>query len=427
MIASWMLYASIVGLCLATSAHAAEALLRMYRRPARWVWVLALVGSVVLPLIRVGFPDWFADGSAIPVLDDGARIVIGALVPTSVIVPDGGGSAAAVLDRILVIAWIGISITLVSLVGWTTVRLARERREWSKGSVGGVPVLVSGDVGPAVVGLRDHTIVVPRWVLELEESLQRLVVQHEREHASAGDLRLLIAALVLVVLAPWNPAMWWQLARLRLAVEADCDRRVLLGGANAHSYGSLLLSIGSRSVRPRFAALALSERKSPLIRRMEIMMSGPRKHMGRATLALLAVGGSVLLACETPTPELRTTAQPTEPVQASVQSDAELVVFNESAVDKLPQRLSSPPLEYPMELAHEGVEGLVWLTAIVGLDGNIEQGSVEVTSSTDERFDHFAARLLQRTVFRPGEVSGQPVRVRIEMPVQFSLVGGGGS
>jgi TonB family protein len=421
MIASWMIYAMLVGFCLAAAAHASEVLLRMYRRPARWVWTLALLGSVGVPLLQLMLPGWFAGSSTIPVLDSGARIVIGTLAPNNLVGVDGGESVAPVLDRILATLWIGISIALALLVGWTTLRLAQERKEWHRKSVGGVTVLVSGDVGPAVVGLRDHSIVVPTWVLELEESLQRLVVQHEGEHVNAGDLHLLLGGLVLAVLVPWNPAMWWQLKRLRLAVEADCDRRVLLDGANAHSYGSLLLSIGSRSLKPRFAALALSERKSPLIRRIEIMTSRPRKHIGRAALALVAGAGFVILACETPTPELRTAAQPTAPVQASVQSDAELVVFAESAVDKLPERVSSPPMEYPRLLQQAGIGGLVWLSGIVGLDGRIEEGSVEVISSTDERFDRSAARLLQRSVFKPGEIDGRPVRVKIEMPVQFTL------
>ena len=37
---------------------------------------------------------------------------------------------------------------------------------------------------------------------------------------------LMVTALTLI-LAPWNVALWWQLRRLRLAVEMDCDRRVV--------------------------------------------------------------------------------------------------------------------------------------------------------------------------------------------------------
>ena len=143
---------------------------------------------------------------------------------------------------------------------------------------------------------------VPNWVLDLDESEQRLVVLHEGEHARAGDLRLLVSGLTAAVLLPWNPAVWWQVRRLRLAVEADCDSRVLRHGTSALSYGAFLMDICGRAQRPRAAALALSERRSPLSRRIEMMVPETRWRVGRLALSLTVCIAALTLACEFPIP-----------------------------------------------------------------------------------------------------------------------------
>jgi hypothetical protein len=131
-----------------------------------------------------------------------------------------------------------------------------------------------------------------------------LVLEHEREHLRAGDPRLLAAGLLCAVLMPWNPAVWWQLRRLRLAVEVDCDARVLRRrGADVRAYGSVLLEVGRRAGRTRLPAAAFSEPASSLERRIRIM-TAPRvrrplvRAAGFGALATLLAAA----ACEAPMP-----------------------------------------------------------------------------------------------------------------------------
>jgi hypothetical protein len=103
---------------------------------------------------------------------------------------------------------------------------------------------------------------------------------------------------------PWNPAAWWQLRRLRLAMEVDCDSRVLARRADVRAYGTLLLEVGRRTSGARLVgAAAFSEPRSFLERRIRIMTSPHVRFpwlraggFGAVALALVAV------ACETPGP-----------------------------------------------------------------------------------------------------------------------------
>ena len=139
------------------------------------------------------------------------------------------------------IGWGVVGVARVSWIVWRSYR-ARGAPD-TPVTVDGVPVLVTGSVGPATVGVLRSRVLVPRWVLALPVAQRRYVVRHEDEHRKAHDARLLFLASLTVVLAPWNLALWWQLRRLHLAIEMDCDTRVVAALGNASAYGETLLDI----------------------------------------------------------------------------------------------------------------------------------------------------------------------------------------
>jgi hypothetical protein len=51
MIASWMLYAVVLGLAVSAVAAAAEYALRLYGRSTRWLWATSLVTLLVVPML----------------------------------------------------------------------------------------------------------------------------------------------------------------------------------------------------------------------------------------------------------------------------------------------------------------------------------------------------------------------------------------
>ncbi len=314
MILGWLAYVLTVSALVTVAAVAAERAAEAQGWPVRWVWAGALLTSVGLPAAAVLLP---AHGPVAPLPSLPAGYTLQAIAPMRVTSSASSGSS---LGDLLLMGWAAASLALVVVLVVAAVHLGRRRRGWSRRRVDGVDVLLSRSVGPAAVGIWRGAVVVPEWALELDPDRRRLLVRHEAEHVRAGDPRLALGALLVCALVPWNPVMWWQLRRLRLALELDCDARVLRGGGDARRYGSLLLEVGQR--RAAFA-LGLAEPKSMLERRIRMIT---RTTTGRRTLRALALGAAsaltlaLALSCEAPK---ETTVEPTAPgVDAGAPADS---------------------------------------------------------------------------------------------------------
>ena len=167
------------------------------------------------------------------------------------------------------------SVVLATALVVSHATWLRRRRTWTKGDASWVTVYFAPNWGPAVMGFIPPTIVVPTWLKHSPPAQKAFVLAHETSHIAAYDPQLLTAALALVVLVPWNVPLWWQLKRLRKAVEIDCDARVLRAGHDATRYGETLLAIGQRQSRIIGTAIAMSESPSFLEERIAIMINKP--------------------------------------------------------------------------------------------------------------------------------------------------------
>ena len=214
------------------------------------------------------------------------------------------GLDLARLDRPLLIAWAGVSVALALLLAGGTMARWRASRRWAAHDLDGTRVLVAPDAGPLVSGWWRLTIVLPHWVLVRTEAERRMMLAHEAEHRRMRDPNLLLVSALAVTANPWNPALWWQLRRLRLAIETDCDRRVLRSGVDVHGYGNLLLDVGERAARRLVpAGAAFAETPSLLERRLDAMTAAPPRHPVARALALgTLAAGALLVACVAPRP-----------------------------------------------------------------------------------------------------------------------------
>lgn len=319
MMTLWMIYAILVAALVAVGALAGERALRIARLPARWIWAAAIPLSIGLTM-RAPLPEaspTFAlavtpSPPSIEQRDAPAwRTVLGARIERAAEWLDvsrsartlGASAVARVDDRFAVAVWLALTTGFGLIFFGVHTRFVAARRRWPRADLHGETVHISSHVGPAAIGVVNPGIVVPQWLLSRPESDQRLALAHESEHLRARDPQLLAAACLAVVLFPWNPALWFVVARLRLAIEVDCDRRVLRRGAPAAAYGSLLVSVAELATPLRPSALALADDSSNLKTRI-LAMDTHSLRLGRtrATLATLAGVVAVLAACEAKTP-----------------------------------------------------------------------------------------------------------------------------
>lgn len=422
MIAVWMLYCLGIGLAFVVVGYALERSLHFAGRPTRLAWVIALVGSYLVPVAAWVRPDAFAT-FAVPVpVEPSANSSSSttATISTASQTPPSRSFSLSNLDLPLRWAWGIGSLAMLFALATATVRLVSLRRRWRPAAVDGRKVLVSPDIGPAVVGLWSPRVVLPEWALELPEHERELMLAHEEQHVHAGDPIVLAAALAAVLIAPWNLALWWQWRRLRLAVEIDCDARVLVSGRSAPAYGALLLRVGGRRSGQTLGVAAFGEPVSFLESRIRRMLATmPRWRWGGAAAAVIVAAGAIVGACEAPHP-----MSPTEPAAEAVLRSAAVAraasVVTESAVDERPDFLGGPQPLYPELLRRAGVTGSVVLQAIVDTTGHVERASIKVLASSNPGFDESAREALLRAKFRVGRVHGRAVRVLIQMGYGFS-------
>src|SRR3569833_2936111 len=266
-----MLFALALSALFTVAAFAVERVLKGSGKPVRFVWTAAIALSVLWPMaptIARLLPTPPQPVNVLPF-----TIVFSA--PYTISADEAAAIARAwLIDRALLAVWIVSSLLLVARLIHGSIRLDASRRAWKRGRVNGVRVQISENVGPAVVGLRSMDVVVPEWILSLDENLRAIVLRHEEEHRLARDPYLLFGAALLVALMPWNVALWIQARRLRLAVEMDCDARVLRAHPSPERYGMLILTIAQRrGAAPTMFAPMLSEPTTHLERRILAMRS----------------------------------------------------------------------------------------------------------------------------------------------------------
>ena len=300
---AWMAYAALVAVLIAAGALALERLVASAGRPRRFVWLAALTLAAVVPL--AGGRRDPPPPEILPAVETAEPIspVTVPITPSHRLLPPLPIPTGRTAARTASVAWGVGSATALAVLCTVLVIIACSRRRWPRGHVDGTDVYLSRRFGPALVGIVAPKPVIPSWVLEEKPAARATILRHEQEHARARDhLALLYAALVAAAF-PWSPAVWWMCRRLRVAIEIDCDRRVIDGGVGAADYGAVLLQAGSRS-RGRWGfAPALSQPTSLLERRLRAMNEKRRK-LKASHGVLLATAGLIALAiaCEMPAP-----------------------------------------------------------------------------------------------------------------------------
>ena len=420
MIAAWMLWSAGIGVLFLVAGLAAERLLTLAGRPTRWVWVVAGVATAALPALR--FPGGGPAPAAPPT---GYAPVL--LEPLAMTVSHD--SILRSLDDVLVLGWVVLSLMLVVTVLLAIARLVRDGKSWQPGSLGNRSVLWSRATGPTVVGVLRPRVVLPAWVRGVGASEQELILTHEEEHIRAGDARLRFLMALPLLAFPWNPALWLQRHRLRLAIELDCDRRVMhrMPGQR-RTYGDLLLRIGARrNGLHHLAIVSLAEGRSQLERRIRGLVARvPRAR--RVQGALLALGVAILVALAVLLPRIRGEGETAGDRLADIMDEPTPTPFTE-VPDLLNEREVQLALEreYPPTLKEAGIGGTGIVQIFIDTEGEVQR--VILSNPTGhEELDEAALRVAHLMRFSPGRStraspcrSGSPCRYRSEVDGQQAL------
>jgi beta-lactamase regulating signal transducer with metallopeptidase domain len=428
MILLWMLVASAVAAAAGMAALALDSAARALGRPTRLSWVAALTFSTVWAARLLLQP-------AAPRHSDGAVVGVAGLVPVLVIA--GRDAIAAAADHlsainapvslILVAAWVLVTTALLARLVLGTWSLHRQRSTWEARELDGMPVLIAPATGPAVVGVRRPAVVLPEWALSLDPLLRQIVLRHESEHVRARDAVLRLLGALLPALMPWNVALWWQADRLALAIEVDCDARVLRSDARRERYGLLLLAIAQRQSTAMLAP-ALSEPISHLERRI-IAMQRSTPHRPVLVAAGLTVTAAIflVLACSAPSPNV-----PVAPPADQAAPNASTPVPTRTAdqghqyfdfqVDKQAAAYPDNPRPlYPDILQTAGVAGEVFTQFVIDETGHVDMSTFKVIRSDNDLFTASIRSALPMMHFHPAEVAGRPVKELVQEPFAFAM------
>lgn len=426
MIVSWMAFLLVVSALAGAAAALVEGGLGRWGVPTRFAWLGALaLGPALLAVKALALlspeappapPAW------IPVLE---------LPPLTVAAPTSGPGLG--LEDAATLVWLLSALGLAVMVVRTHARLLRERGGWESTQVLGQDVFVSADRGPAVAGVWRPWIVLPRWVLSLPERELGMVLLHEAEHVRARDTHLLGGALALVALSAWNPVTWWQLRRLRAAMELDCDRRVLRREPDRACYGSSLLTVAARASGPSLGLAAFTERSLNLKRRI-LAMTAKTSRWTTMGGGVLVVSGLVvgLQACGVETPVGINPVNGPMPVLEAVAADAGpgQVIEVRSAPGQTP--FTSRPVlltrrdelaaaieaNYPPLLRDAGIGGQARVWMFVDATGTVTDFRIDGTSG-HQALDDAALRVVPLYRFTPAKNGDEPVGVWVAIPVTF--------
>lgn len=314
MILDWIIYVTLISLLVAASALIAESIASMRRSARRYVWLLAMTSSLLLPLMMATV------AVELPASDAAENRVVALREVTSVRVSSAtwlhqSNHAAVDVQKILGIGWGVASCGLLIFLALHVVGFQRQKRAWRKQFIGKHAHYVTPGTGPAVFGFLRPEIVLPAWLGNLSATQRTMIFAHERSHIDARDPQLLLAAYLMVAVLPWNIPLWWQFQRLRRAIEMDCDRRILRAGVNPRDYGEALIAVAQR--RSAMPMVGLSMSHSPsfmgpslLERRIAIMSQHRRKASGALIVALsVASVGFVTAAAQISPPRDLTSNQ----------------------------------------------------------------------------------------------------------------------
>ena len=93
-------------------------------------------------------------------------------------------------------------------------------------------------------------------------------------------------------------------------------------------------------------------------------------------------------------------------------------VYEFIAVEEKPVIARDTQPTYPQNAINDGIEGTVVVTIVVDKNGNVTDAKI---FSSIQQLDNAALQAARAKVYSPGRISGLPVNMKMNIPIEFIL------
>ena len=334
--------------------------------------------------------------------------------------------------------------------------VARVRRDLNLRA--SVRTLISEDITvPIVWGIVRPVVILPANIREWTLRQIEMVLRHEMAHVCRADVFWLNLANLATAVQWFNPLIWMVRGRMARESELACDDSVLAIGIQSQEYAQHLLHTArdwGRSHRLVAAGLALTNNNQLKGRIMSVLSKRKRsiivsKAVNAAIFAvtLLVVLSMAVVSIQAGDKQTDEKAKKEQIMKDQVKKEQAKKEYakqvkakkeqaeNEQAekgsedfpapdefikVDLHPEMIFQQAPEYPEKAKQAGIEGTVWVQALVDKKGAIRKAKVSKSSGT-KSLDKAAVTAAYQNKFKPAIQKDKPVAVWITYKIEFAL------
>lgn len=263
---------------------------------------------------------------------------------------------------------------------------------------------------PIVTGWFKPAIILPTYTLVWPEERIKMILFHELAHIKRNDTIWFILSSIVTALHWFNPLIWIIRKKFISDSEKLCDDYVLYHGSDAGHYAESILSIVKNMKYNRLNNLAgiCMARQSELEGRLMAIVKSKKRvvNMKNSVVRSMIV---MTIAFLIPLSSFQLFAGEKYP-------DPDEVI----KLDKMPELIEMTNPAYPKEAKEKGIEGDVWIQALVDTTGTVKKVLIKKTSGS-ELLDKPAVDAAYKNKFSPGIKDKKPVACWVTYKVSFVL------
>lgn len=265
----------------------------------------------------------------------------------------------------------------------------------------------------------------------LPQEEKSMILLHESIHIKEYHSIDIIISQLLCTIFWFNPLFRLFLSAIRLNHEYIVDARVLATGISAQAYKK---SLATSAIFSPYLNIGTFFNKSQILTRMKMMNQTPKsiKSIKILTLSIITTCLVFVFSCENNEANLSTENVSMAGQEAAGTSEDKIATSDEvfTVVDEQPSfqgggndafmKYIAQNIRYPEEAKQKDIQGRVYVHFVIEKDGTITD--VAIAKGIGGGVDEEAKRVVESSPkWTPGKQRGNPVRVRMILPIEFRL------